>query len=172
MLSWQMSPNAWGVHEQLCAVQDRGGGSREDSRRIQGGEAGGADGVEEETSARRAGLALRWREQKEERKSLRHSSFLSTHLSVSAFSSPAFFTPHLDSLYPFLPPFSTLVLLPVQAPYVLSSFILFFHSFHSCLSLLCTFFPLLPLCVCFNHLLIAPSFHRERAWREICASAV
>lgn len=40
------------------------------------------------------------------------------------------------------------------------------------LSLLGTFFPLLPLCVCFNHLLIAPSFHRERAWREICASAV
>lgn len=63
------------------------------------------------------------------------------------------FTPHLDSLYPFFSPFSTLVLLPVQAPYVLSSFILFFHSFHSCLSLLCTFFPLLPLCVCFNHLL-------------------
>lgn len=65
-----------------------------------------------------------------------------------------------------------LFLLPVQALYVLSSFILFFHSFHSSLSLLGTFFPLLPLCVCFNHLLIAPSFHKERAWHEICASAV
>ena len=67
--------------------------------------------------------------------------------------------------------FSTLFLLPVQALYVLSAFILFFHSFHSSLSLLCTFFPLQPLCVCFNHLLIAPSF-QDRAWREICASAV
>lgn len=46
--------------------------------------------MEEETSARRAGLALHRREQKEERKSLRHSSFLSTNLSVSAFSSSPF----------------------------------------------------------------------------------
>ena len=45
----------------------------EDSERIKGGEAGGVDGVEDETAARRAGLALLWREQKEERKSLRHS---------------------------------------------------------------------------------------------------
>lgn len=105
MLSRQMSANAWGVHEQLCAIQDRGGGSQEDSRRIQGGEAGGADGVEEETSARRAGLALHWREQKEERKSLRHSSFLSTHLSVSAFSSPAFSHHIWTHSIHFFPPF-------------------------------------------------------------------
>lgn len=128
------------------------------------------------------GLALHRREQKEERKSLRHSSFLSTHLSVSAFSFPRFHTtsglalsffflfstPLLDSSHCFL------FFLPVQAftVYVRSSFILFFHSFHSSLSLLGTFFPLLPLCVCFYHILNAPSFHRERAWREICASAV
>lgn len=60
-----MSPNTWGVDEQLCAIQDRGGGKREDSGRIKGGEAGGEDGVEEETSARRAGLALHRKEQTE-----------------------------------------------------------------------------------------------------------
>lgn len=36
------------------------------------------------------------------------------------------------------------------------------HSFHTSLSPLNTFFPLLPFCVCFNHPLIAPSFHGER----------
>lgn len=82
------------------------------------------------------------------------------------------FTPHLDSLCPFFSPLFQHHFSFLSRLYVLSSFILFFHSFHSSLSLLCTFFPLLPLCVCFNHLLIAPSFHRERAWREICASGV
>lgn len=55
-------------------------------RRIKGGKAGGADRVEEETSARRAGLALHRRQQKEERKSLRHSAlypFISLCLSLS-----------------------------------------------------------------------------------------
>ncbi len=116
----------------------------EDGGRRKGGEAGGAGGVEEEMSARRGWLGFT--SGGTEGKSLRHSSFLFTHLSASAFSS-AVFTPHLDSLYPFFP-FSTLFLLPVQALYVLLSFILFFHSFHSSLSLLCTFFPLLPLSCC------------------------
>lgn len=122
------------------------------------------------------GLALHWQEQKEERESLRHSSFLSTHLSVSAFFSPPrfhtasgltlfffFSTLQLDSSHCL--PFSFQSRLYMSSP--LSSFSLF-----PFISLLCTFFPLLRLCVCFNHLLIAPSFHGERAWREICASAV
>lgn len=76
-----------------------------DSGRIKGGEAGGADGVEEETSAKRAGLAQHRREQKEERKSHRHSSFFSTNLSVSAFFPSPVFKPHLDSLFfPFWTP--------------------------------------------------------------------
>lgn len=35
------------------------------SKRIKGGEAGGENGMEEETPARRAGLALHWKEQTE-----------------------------------------------------------------------------------------------------------
>lgn len=71
---------------QLCGEKDRGGGWREDGGRIKGGKAGGADRVEEETSARRAGLALHRRQQKEDRKSLRHSAlypFISLCLSLS-----------------------------------------------------------------------------------------
>lgn len=109
-------------------------------RRIKGGEAGGADGVEEETSARRAGLALHRREQKEERKSLRHSSFLSTNLSVSAFSSFPFshrIWTHsvFFSLFNTTAGFLTLpfFLLPVQALYVLQSL----HPFLSFFSWFC-----------------------------------
>lgn len=151
---------------------------------MKGGEAGGTDGVEEETSARRAGLALHWRGQKEERKSLSHPSFLSSHLSVSAFSSPPVFTLHLDSLYPFFqfstpllasshclslclsssffPPrlgvssfFSSSSLTPFIVLYLSSP-----PSFHFCLF------------VYFSRPLISTSFHQERAWREIYASAV
>lgn len=46
MHSWQMSPNAWGVGEQLCAIQDRGGGQREDKgRRSRWGRRGGGGDV-------------------------------------------------------------------------------------------------------------------------------
>lgn len=98
-------------------------------------------------------------------------------ISLCLFLSPCFhsasgFTLSFFFLFNSTVGFLTLLLFPVQTLYVHSSFIPFFHSFHSSLSLLSTFFPLLPLCVHFNHLLFGPSFHRERAWREICASAV
>lgn len=98
--------------------------------------------------------------------------FLSPHfhsasgLTLSFFS---FSTPLLDSSHCLS--FSFLSRLYMSSHLSSFSFIPFIvlylfsaHSFHFCL-FVC-------VCVCFNHLLIAPSFHRERAWREICASAV
>lgn len=152
--SWQMRCNAWGAVLQLCMMGE------EDHGRIKGGKAGGANRVEEEAPAKRTGLALHRREQKEERKSLRHSIFVSTHLSDSTFFNPPFvpryiwthcclsFSALLDSSPP---PF------PDHALNVLWSFhyCFYFLSFHSSLSLCDTFFLLVLLCLHFSHLLFA-----------------
>lgn len=90
-----MGCNAQGVVLQLCGAQDRRG--EEDSGRIKGGKAGGANRVEEEeASAKRADLL----ERTEGRKKISEAFHISLHsfIRLPFFQFTSFFSSHLDSL--------------------------------------------------------------------------
>lgn len=139
--------------------EDKGRGSR------WGGRGGGGDVCQE-------GWLGSTSEGTEGRKKVSQAFLISLHqfISLCLFLFPVF-TPHLDSLsfFSFSTPlldsshclsFSFLSRLYMSSS--LSSFS-FIPPFHGSVSLLGTFFPLLPLCVCFNHLLVRSIFSQGKS---------
>lgn len=124
------------------------------------------------TGWRRRGLpgGLAWHyigRNRRNKESLRHSSFLSTHLSASAFAF-FLFSHHIWTHSVLFFHFQQLFFLPAHALcslvfYSFSVIVLHLsaaHSFHFCLF------------VCVLSILSLLHLLRERAWHEICASAV
>lgn len=137
----------------------------EGSGRILGGErewGRASDEVEVEMSAK-GRLAWLWtgesRRREESLTGIPH--FFSAHLSVSAFSSPIIFTPHLDSLCFFFPSQKQCWIPHISSDslYFLFMRCTFSHFFHPFFH----FFPLTVgfLCVCFTSFHVAPAFHSE-----------
>lgn len=137
----------------------------EGSGRILGGErewGRASDEVEVEMSAKER-LAWLWtgesRRREESLTGIPH--FFSAHLSVSAFSSPIIFTPHLDSLCFFFPSQKQCWIPHISSDslYFLFMRCTFSHFFHPFFH----FFPLTVgfLCVCFTSFHVAPAFHSE-----------